>query len=194
MIIKKEENFPDDELFIFCLESVDDVEDANTTEVFRSLKQLSEKGIPSIHNVCDTIEGLEDSLNNLLYEDHNFQNYEIIYLVLQGEVNKIKINNYYYTLEEVAELFEGKMRGKIIHFANKKTLDLSMDEAQYFLNVTGARAISGYATKFNLVPSYLLDQAFFAMCEAENDITKVVEELYRKHYTACKLLDFKLYY
>ena len=135
MIIKKEENFPDDELFIFCLESVDDVEDANTTEVFRSLKQLSEKGIPSIHNVCDTIEGLEDSLNNLLYEDHNFQNYEIIYLVLQGEV-----------------------------------------------------------TKFNLVPSYLLDQAFFAMCEAENDITKVVEELYRKHYTACKLLDFKLYY
>lgn len=194
MIIKKDEDFPDDELFIFCLESVDDVEDENETEVFRSLRQLSKKGIPSIHTVCDTIEGFEDSLNNLLYDDHNFQNYEIIYLVLQGEENRIKINNYFYTLEEVAELFEGKMRGKIIHFANKKKLDLTIEESQYFLNVTGARAISGYGAKFDRIPSYVLDQAFFALCEAENDITRVVEELFQKHYNACKLLDFRLYY
>lgn len=194
MIIKKEEIYADDALFIFCLESVKDAEEENFTEVFKSLQKLSEKGIPSIHTVCDTIEGLEDSLNNLLYDDHNFQNYEIIYLVVDGEENKIVINKYYYSLEEVADLFEGKMRGKIIHFANKKTLDLTMEEAQYFLNITGARAISGYAAKSKLLPSYVLDQAFFAICEEENDITKVVEDLYRKHYNACKLLDFKLYY
>jgi hypothetical protein len=28
------------------------------------------------------------------------------------------------------------MKGKILHFANSKVLDLSNDEAQYFLDVT----------------------------------------------------------
>jgi hypothetical protein len=54
------------------------------------------------------------------------------------------LNEYYYTLEE-AEILE-ENEGKILHFANSKVLDLSNDEAQYFLDVTETRAISGYGT------------------------------------------------
>lgn len=185
----------DDDMFIFCLESVDDVETEAVTEVVKNLEQLAfEQGIDSIYKTCDTIEGLEESLNALLYEDHNFKNYEIIYLVMQGEGNNICINDYYYSIQEIAELFEGRMRGKIVHFANEKVLDLSNDEAQYFLDITGAKAVSGYGVSFNKITSSKLDKAFFSLFQDEDDIVEIVEQLHEKHYALCKLLDFRLYY
>jgi hypothetical protein len=184
----------DTDKFIFCLEAVPDVETDTTTEVVKNLEQLALQGISSIYKTCDTIEGLEESLNALLYEDHNFKDYKIIYLVVQGEGNNICLNDYYYSLEEIAELFEGKMKGKILHFANTKALDLSEEEAQYFLDITGARAISGYGVPFKNIPSTAVDKAFFSLCNELNDITEIVEELYQKHYLLCRMLDFRLYY
>lgn len=185
----------DDEQFIFCLEGVPDVETNTTTEVVRHLEQLAlEQGIASIYKTCDTIEGLEESLNTLLYDDHNFTDYVIIYLVMPGEANTICLNNYYYSFEEIAELFEGKMRGKIIHFANAKLLDLSPEEAQYFLDVTGAQAISGYGAAMPKLSSLNLDKAFFSLCQEFDDVVDIVEELHQKHYALCQLLDFRLYY
>ncbi|WP_348811439.1 DUF6642 family protein [Flavobacterium maritimum] len=185
----------DHDKFIFCLEAVPDVEIETTTSVVRNLEQLAfEQGITSIYKTCDTIEGLEESLNALLYEDHNFKGYEIIYLVMPGKGNNICINDYYYSIEEIAELFEGKMKGKILHFANAKVLDLSEEEAQYFLDITGARAVSGYGTPFNIINSNPIDKAFFSLCQKQDDVVEIVEELFEKHYDLCKLLDFRLYY
>jgi hypothetical protein len=185
----------DSDTFIFCLEAVSDIETASTTGVVKNLEQLALKqGITSIYKTCDTIEGLEESLNALLYQDHNFKDYEIIYFVMPGEENTICINEYYYSLEEIAELFEGKMTGKILHFANAKALDLSEEEAQYFLDVTGARAVSGYGAKSRQLTSIALDKAFFSLFEEQDNVVEIVEELHQKHYALCKLLDFRLYY
>ena len=171
--------------FIFCLEAVADIETVTSTEVVQNLEKLAfEQGITSIYKTCDTIEGLEESLSALLYDDHNF--------VMKGEGNNICLNEYYYSLQEIAELFEGKMKGKILHFANAKVLDLSTEEVQYFLDITGARAISGYGATFNTVTSSNLDKAFFSLFEEEDDIVLIVEELHQKHYALCKLLDFRL--
>lgn len=181
--------------FIFCLEGVPDVEINNITEVVKNLEQLAlEQGIASIYKTCDTIEGLEESLNTLLYDDHNFKDYEIIYLVMQGKRNTICLNNYYYSFQEIAELFEGKMKGKILHFSNTKKLDLKEEEAQYFLDITGAVAVSGYGSAVKSVNSNALDKAFFSLCQELDDVVDIVEELHQKHYALCKLLDFRLYY
>ena len=185
----------DSDTFIFCLEAVSDTEIDISGEVVKNLERLTfEQGITSIYKTCDSIEGLEESLNTLLYEDHNFTNYEIIYLVMQGEGNNICLNDYYYSLVEIAELFEGKMNGKILHFANSKTLDLSAEEAQYFLDITGARAVSGYGAGLNDLTSITLDKAFFGLFEELDDVSEIVKELLEKHYALCKLLDFRLYY
>ncbi|WP_294824933.1 DUF6642 family protein [uncultured Flavobacterium sp.] len=185
----------DDEKFIFCLEAVPEAESDVITETYSNLQQLAwEQGIGSIYQTCDTIEGLENSLSALLYNDHNFKNYEIIYLVMAGEKNTICLNDYYYSIEEIAEIFEGRMKGKIIHFANEKVLDLTSEEAQFFLDVTGAKAISGYGAAFGKATSSSLDKAFFGLFEDEDDVIKIVEELHRKHYALCQLLDFRLYY
>ncbi len=190
-----QENFMDSDKFIFCLEAVPDVETNNVTEVLENLEQLAmEYGVNSIYKTCDTIEGLEDSLNALVHDDHNFKNYEIIYFVLNGEENNICINDYMYSLQEIAELFEGKLAGKILHFSNAKVLDLDEEEAQYFLAVTGARGISGYGVDFNEIPSLNLDKAFFSLFKEEDDMFEVVEELHQRHYNLCKMLDFRMYY
>lgn len=186
----------DNEKFIFCLEGVQDVDNITATDVVKNLEEIAfDQGIASIYKTCDTIESLEESLNTLLYDDHNFKDYEIIYLVMPGQENNICLHDYYYSLEEIAELFEGKMKGKIIHFANKKRLDLNDDEAQYFLDITGARAISGYGSSYNKIASCsTIDKAFFSLYQENDDLTEVVEDLYQKHYALCKLLDFRLYY
>jgi len=181
--------------FIFCLEAVPDVDEILVTEVVKNLEQLAfEHKIDSIYQTCDTIESLEESLNALLYDDHNFKNYEIIYLVVPGQDNTICLNDYYYSLQEIAEIFEGKLKGKILHFANSKILDLTAEEAQYFLDVTGAKAISGYGQKYANLTSIGLDKLFFSLFESDDDVLEIVETLHQKQYAVCKLLDFRLYY
>ncbi|HEU4495679.1 MAG TPA: DUF6642 family protein [Flavobacterium sp.] len=184
----------DKDKFIFCLEAVADAAIETATEAIAGLEQLALQGIDSIYKTCDTIEGLEESLNILLYEDHNFKNYGIIYLVMQGGENSICLNGYYYSLEEIAEAFEGKMKGKILHFANAKPLDLTDEEAQYFLDVTGARAISGYGAAAGRITSTRLDKVFFSLCQDGDDVTEIVEALHEKQYALCRMLDFRLYY
>jgi len=185
----------EDENFIFCLEGVPDVDVATATETVKNLEKLAiDHNIASIYKSCDTIEGLEESLGALLYDDHSFKDYVIIYLVMPGQENNICLHDYYYSLEEIAELFEGKLRGKIVHFSNKKVLDLSQEEAQYFLDVTNAKAISGYGESLHTLSSIHLDKAFFSLCEEQDDLVEIVEELHQKHYALCKLLDFRLYY
>jgi len=185
----------ENEKFIFCLEAVKDTTKETITEVFSNLQQLAaSQWIDSIYQTCDTIESFEDSMNALLYDDHNFKNYEIIYLVMPGQENSICINNYYYSMEEIAELLDGKMKGKIVHFSNAKALDLTPEEAQYFLDVTRAKAISGYGEASIANSSSGLDRVFFSLFEDEDDVEEIVEELHRKHYTLCKLLDFRMYY
>jgi hypothetical protein len=182
------------EKYIYCLEALPDSKTVAETPTYAGLEQLALQGITSIYNYCDSIEELEERLGILVYDDLHFKEYEIIYLVMQGEGNAIELDAYNYTLDEIAELFEGKMKGKIIHFSNTKTLDLTQEEAQFFLDVSGARAISGYGRDSVSVSSLPLDQLFFTLCQETSDLIEIVELLHEKNYVACKALDFRLYY
>ncbi len=199
-MLQRREQFPqeqptDTEYFIYCLEAVDNVEIEEVTEAQKNLEQLTmQYGIASIYKTCDTIEGLEDSLNALVMDDHNFKDYEIIYMVIKGEANSICLNGYFYSFQEIAEIFEGRLKGKILHFSNAKVLDLDAEEAQYFIDITGARGISGYGNEYDGITSSNLDKAFFNLFNEDSDMLEVVEELHKKHYNLCKLLDFRLYY
>jgi hypothetical protein len=52
----------------------------------QNLGQIAfEQGLTSIYRTCDAIEGLEEGLNALRYDDHNFKDYEVIYLVMPEE-------------------------------------------------------------------------------------------------------------
>ena len=179
---------------LYCLEHVPDIERPSTSVIVPSLEQLARQyGVTNVHAVCDSIEGFESSLSTLLYEDRNFKDYTMIYLVFEGKDNAIKIDNFYYSLEEIAEFFEGKLRGKIVHFANSLCLDLEDESFQYFLDVTGATALSGYVNPVPLV-STVLDNVYFALREEHDCVVDLVEALHHKAYTLCMALGFRLYY
>jgi hypothetical protein len=179
---------------LFCLEGVTDVDAPHSSPILPALESLAlRQGLTSIYQTCDSIEGLEDSLNALLYDDHGFKDYDCIYLVFGGEGNRIMLHHYYYSLEEIAEIFEGRLKGKILHFANTMLLDLTLEEAQYFIDVTGAKAISGY-TEAVPVLSTVLDCVFFALCGEYDDVEDIVEEMYEKQPMLFDTLGFRLYY
>lgn len=179
---------------LFCLEYVKDVQAPSQSLILPALENLSlQYGITNVYQVCDDLESFEARLGNLLYEDRHFNDYELLYFVFEGQNNQIKLEDYYYSLEEIAEFFEGKLKGKIIHFANTLLLDLEEETFQYFLDVTGAKALSGYVNPVPIL-STVLDQLFFSICQEYDDVVEVVEELFEKQYNLAKSMGFRLYY
>ena len=149
-----------DDFKIYCLEGVEDVELNKPSMLYPFLEHLAlNKGITNVYQSCDSFENFEEKISNLLFYDKNFKEYQIIYLVFEGQDNSIEIDGYYYSLEEIAELFQGKLTDKIIHFSNKKSLELEDETFQYFLDVTGAKAVSGYVNNIPIL-STILDQHF----------------------------------
>lgn len=184
----------EDDYKLFCLESVEDVEDENISDLYPFLEHLAlEKGITNVYQSCDSFEGFEESISNLLHADRNFKDYKIIYLVFNGPDDSIEINGNYYTLEEIAELFQGRLTNKIVHFANTKCLELEDEIFQYFLDVTGAKALSGYV-KNTPILSTILDQHYFELHREIDDVIELVEKLFELHYNLCTKMGFRLYY
>jgi len=179
---------------IFCLEIVEDIEEENTSDLFTFLEHLALNfKLTSVYKTCDSFEGFEDSISNLLFHDRDFRDYNFIYLVVSGENNQVQIDDYFYSLEEIAELFQGKLTDKIVHFANTKNLELDEETFQYFLAVTGVKAISGYvnsATTFSSV----LDQYYFTLANQHDDVVDLVHALFEKDASLCMKLGFRLYY
>src|SRR6476620_11524709 len=102
--------------YIYCLESVYDEATSSNSSILSSLETLAKQyGITNVYKTCDNIEEFEQSISTLVYEDRHFKDYDIIYLVFEGRSNELKIDNYYYSFEEIAEFFEGKLKGKIVH-------------------------------------------------------------------------------
>jgi len=179
---------------LFCVESVDDIEDEKVSDLFPFFEHLAlNKGITNVYTPCDSFEGFEESISKLLYSDRYFRDYKIIYLVFSGQNDNIEIGGYYYSLEEIAELFQGKLTDKIIHFANTKCLDLEDETFQYFLDVTGAKALSGYIHQAPIL-STILDQHYFELIREIDDEVELVETLFEKHYNLCIKMGFRLYY
>jgi len=184
----------DEKKHVFCLEILEDVSSYQNSPVLSWLEQLVvQYNITNVYQSCEDIEDFETSLQNLLREDKQFMEYTILYFVLEGMKNQIEINNYYYSFEEVAELFEGKLQNKIIHFANTFVLDIEEDEAQYFIAITGAKGISGYGFQAP-ISSTVLDGFYFNLCQQYNDPIELVETLFEEKYALAKSLDFRFYY
>lgn len=180
--------------YVFCLEVLSENSTNQSTNLLLFLEQLAQHfNIDNVYQTCEDIEGFENSLQILLYEDRHFKDYNILYFNVKGSENQIDIDNYFYSFEEIAELFEGKLSNKIIHFTNTFLLNITPDEAQYFLDVTGARGISGYSKKAPVL-STVLDGFYFNLCQTITDPIELVETLYDEKYALCKTLGFTFYY
>lgn len=179
---------------IYCLEFVTDSERAGDSPLYPWLEELALRyQISSVHQHFDDIERLEERLQTLFYEDRNFQHYQLLYLWAEGSGDGLQIGPYWYTWEELAELLEGKLAGKILHFGNTLMLDLDSEQIQYFLDLTRARGLSGYRHRLP-VSSTILDAPYFAMAQEIDDVIELTENLLDKHANWATQLGFTMYY
>lgn len=180
---------------LYCLEVVRDKASHTSSVLFPMLEHLAIRhGIDSVYQCCDSISGFEQSLNDLFYEDRNFRNYDAIYLVVPGHKSELVIDGYRYSFEEIAELFEAKLKGKLVHFANAAQLGIDLETAQYFIDVTGAKALSGY-TQSDRLDSLFLDSKLFEYYYEETDDPEDLARLLLENQNAlCHNLGFRLFY
>jgi hypothetical protein len=114
-------------------------------------------------------------------------------LAFHGIKNQIFIGDEAYSLEKIAATFEGRLEDKMIHFGSCKTLSIDEDQAKYFLEVTGAKAISGYGKNVDFISSTVVDILFFEVCQKYERIHYIKQNM-NKHYSElCSDLDFKFY-
>ena len=166
----------------------------NTKNVLPFLENFTlQHGITTIYKTYISFEDFEVSLNNLIYEDKNFKDYKIIYIITEGDNNELIIDNFRYSFQEIAEIFEGKLTSKIVHFSNINILNLEEETAQYFLDVTGAKAISGYTNETSL-SSFVLDFDFFYQYLQLEDAINATKVIYKKNQALAKTLGFTMYY
>lgn len=185
---------PNDQSKIFCLEALADSRLEHQSSTLPYLEKLAlQQGMTSVYKSCECIDSFEASLEVLLYDDHQFDDYELLYFIFEGTADSIVLDRYTFSLQEIAERFEGKLDHKIIHFSNRKALELDSESLQFFLDVTHAQAISGYSHT-HAIKSTPLDMNFFSLYDPELDVRNWVETLFKKNYASCTQLGFHLYY
>lgn len=179
---------------IFCLEGDWNDNLKHKSSILPALELLElNNGIQSIYKTCGSYGEFEVRLNQILADKRKYNSFEIIYLAFHGSKNKIFIGDEAYSLEEIAETFEGRLEGKIIHFGSCKTLSIDEDQAKYFLEVTGAKAISGYGKNVDFISSTVVDILFFEMCQKYERMHYIKENMNKHYRELCSDLDFKFY-
>ena len=179
---------------IFCLEGdwKDNLKHKSSILPALELLELN-NGIQSIYKTCGSYGEFEVRLNQILADKRKYNSFEIIYLAFHGRKNHIIIGEVDYSLEEIAKTFEGRLDVKMIHFGSCKTLSIDKEQAKYFLEVTGAKAISGYGKNVDFISSTVVDILFFEICQKYEHMHYINENMNKHYRELCSDLDFKFY-
>lgn len=138
---------------VFCLEgfwSGDHRDEASVSPILELVKKYNK--IPSIHHRCGTKEELLFGIQRWRTKSFN-KEYHLLYLAFHGIPGEILIDKDAVTLEQLADLLEGKCKGSIIYFGSCSTFDVSSERLQAFLRKTKALAIMGYREDVDWLPS-----------------------------------------
>jgi hypothetical protein len=58
--------------------------------------------------------------------------------------NGIQVGRFFYTLDELAKLFTGRLRNAVVFFGSCSTVDINKNALRRFLKDTGTLAVCGY--------------------------------------------------
>jgi len=134
---------------IFCLET--DwwgIEDRTTVEpVLQLLASCAGYKAPYIHRHVGTREEFDYYV--LKWTNKQFARYPILYLGFHGERDVLYVGSRrgrdrQLRLGKLAEMLEGRCKGRVIHFGSCETLDVRGQSISAFLRRTEALAVMGY--------------------------------------------------
>ena len=161
--------------------------------------------------VCSNVSKLENWLNKVA-EENPAKAFDLVIKMMEfvlpkqsrveyrePEIDKkqpskivVEKRNKTVSLDEVADMIDGRANGRIIHFGSCRTLETDGWELRRFLKKTNALAVSGYTADVDFVRSSVFDLIYFQQCQTTTSIRKISEEMKRYYKNLGAELGFKI--
>lgn len=179
---------------IFCLEGDWNENLKHRSSILPALELLElNNDIQTIYKTCASYEEFKTRIEQILSDDRKYKYFEIIYLAFHGSKSNLYMGKERVSLKKIAESFENKLQGKIIHIGSCKTLS-DEREAYCFLNKTGAKAIAGYSKNVDFISSTVTDILFFDLCQNYERMHTIKTNMAKKYGDLGQALGFEIYY
>jgi hypothetical protein len=94
------------------------------------------------------------------------------------------------TLKEIADVLEGKLKGKIVHFGSCSTLRTSESNITDFINRTECTCISGYKKEVEYIASTAFELLYFEMLQRYCSYSRTKSAIKKNYPTLAESLRF----
>ncbi|MFZ4454939.1 MAG: DUF6642 family protein [Bacteroidales bacterium] len=141
-----------------------------------------------IYNKCQTKNDFLIFLER--FTQKRYKNYPILYIAFHGRINTIFIGNEEITLQEISNVLEGKLEGKIVHFGSCSTLKTTNKKISDFIHRTKCNFISGYKKDVDFICSTAFELLFFNVLQNYRDLKAVKRTLKTYHQKTIEGLGF----
>lgn len=177
------------EKFIYCLEGNWNKHPKSNQSIKPILDLLyTFSKVKYIYRKCIT---KEDFIKGLLtFTQKRYSNYTVLYIAYHGRKNRICFGNEYITLKEIANLLEGKLDGKIVHFGSCATLNTTEKNITDFITRTGCTFMSGYQKDVEYIDSTAFELGYFDVLQWYNSFGKIKSTIIKKYSTLVDNLHF----
>lgn len=179
------------EKHIYCLEGNWNKNPRNSQSVKPILELLNTSvGVKYIYRKCNTKEELMEYLRQYTFK--RYQNYTILYLAFHGRKNCIFTGNESITLKEIADVLDGELNNRIIHFGSCLTLGTNETKIAYFINRTGCLFISGYKKTVGYIDSTAFELLYLNVLQECCSAQKIRLKLLKRFSTVVNLFGFEI--
>ena len=174
---------------IYCLEGNWNKNPRSNQSIKPILELLNTTlGVKYIYRKCNTKDEFLECLRQYTFK--RYQNYTILYLAFHGRINRIRIDNEFITLKEIADVVEGKLMGKIVHFGSCSTLGTTESKIADFSTRTECLFISGYRKTVGYIDSTAFDLLYLEVLQNYYSYTKIKSKITKSFHTLAETLCF----
>lgn len=118
-------------------------------------------GIKFIHRKCNTVDDFFQYLRQYTFK--RYKNYPILYIAFHGKPNGICIGREFVTLQEIADVLEGHLSSRIVHFGSCSTMRTKRANIDDFMNRTKANVLSGYRKDVDFIEATINELNLFTL-------------------------------
>ena len=174
---------------IYCLEG-NWTKNPRSNQSIKPILELlnTSLGVKYIYRKCNKKDELVEFLRQYTFK--RYQNYTILYLAFHGRKNQIWVGKEHITLNEIANVLEGKLTGKIIHFGTCLTLGTTENKITDFINKTECLFISGFKKSIDYIESTAFDLIYLGLLQHYNSYSKIKSKITKSLHTLAETLCF----
>ena len=116
-------------------------------------------GIKYVYRKCNTKDEFFEYLRQFTFKRYKY--YRMLYIAFHGRPNGIQIGRDFVTLSEIADVLEGHLSSRIVHFGSCSTMRTKRANINDFITKTGVSMICGYRKQVDFIQSTAEELNFF---------------------------------